>query len=219
LAILIQGSSGNTQDVAANTLAARVNERPMNVGSFGSFIAASFSGTQAAGLAATSPIFSFRSATTGGPLILVRRVAFEMSVSTTGFAAGTALINMFVARTFTGSDTGGTALTMTTNNAKLRTAFGTSAVQDIRIASTTTLTAGTRTLDAAPMASAFVGVSTTATQILIPNRNLIGAQHGGEWPLVLAANEGFVLQATVPATGTWVFTCQVVWDEVPTTEI
>jgi hypothetical protein len=36
----------------------------------------------------------------------------------------------------------------------------------------------------------------------------------GEQPLQLANNEGFVVQATVPATGTWTFSVQVCRDEV-----
>jgi hypothetical protein len=132
----------------------------------------------------------------------------------TAFTAGAGLFNLFAARGFSASDTGGGALTMTTNNAKLRTAFATSGVQDIRCSATATLSAGTRTLDAAPLAAINVPVpATTVSTILVPLRNLYEARPG-DWPLVLAANEGFVIQATVPATGIWNFSCNVEWDEV-----
>jgi hypothetical protein len=36
----------------------------------------------------------------------------------------------------------------------------------------------------------------------------------GEWPLVLAQNEGFIIRATVPATGTWDFAVTMEWSEV-----
>ena len=45
-------------------------------------------------------------------------------------------------------------------------------------------------------------------------------QRPGEWPMILApTGEGFVIQATVPATGTWSFGCGIDWDEVSATEV
>jgi hypothetical protein len=41
-------------------------------------------------------------------------------------------------------------------------------------------------------------------------------QRPGEHPLVLAQNEGFVIQATVPATGVWFFAVKVDWVEIAT---
>jgi hypothetical protein len=37
----------------------------------------------------------------------------------------------------------------------------------------------------------------------------------GEMPLLLAQNEGFLLRATVPQTGTWSFSIAAEWDEIP----
>ena len=46
------------------------------------------------------------------------------------------------------------------------------------------------------------------------------ALHGIGLPLILAGSgEGFVIQATVPATGTWTWGCAIDWDEVASTEI
>lgn len=209
---LLGGVTGSKQEVETATLAARVALRPLDVGALGAFKAGSASGIMAAALAGASPIFSFRGPSTG--LALIRRVTFEMGVLGTAFTAGSGLFNLFAARGFSASDTGGGALTMTTNNAKLRTAFATSGVQDIRCSATATLTAGTRTKDAAPLAAINVPVpATTVSTILVPNRSLLIAQPG-DWPLVLAANEGFVIEATVPATGTWAFSCNVEWDEI-----
>jgi hypothetical protein len=41
-------------------------------------------------------------------------------------------------------------------------------------------------------------------------------QRPGEHPLVLAQNEGFVIQATVPATGVWFFAVKADWVEIAT---
>jgi hypothetical protein len=38
----------------------------------------------------------------------------------------------------------------------------------------------------------------------------------GELPLVLATGEGIVIEATVPATGTWSWVASIDWDEVAT---
>jgi len=218
--LAIQGySTGNGAEVAANTNAMRVSERPMNVGAYGSYSAGSGSGIMAAGLGAAAPIFTFRSAAAAGPNIVVRRLTFEAGVLGTAFTAGQCLFSLLVCRAFTASDTGGGALTATTNNMKRRTAFGTTAAQDIRCSATATLTAGTRTPDSSPISTVVVPFpTTTVSTILVPIRDLL--RYGPEaWPLVLAPNEGFTIQATVPATGTWCFAVNVDWDEIPTTEL
>jgi hypothetical protein len=43
---------------------------------------------------------------------------------------------------------------------------------------------------------------------------LFGEDIGPEHPVLLAQNEGFVVRATVPATGTWQFGITVAWAEV-----
>jgi hypothetical protein len=219
MAIAIQGSpSGNAMEVAANTLAARMSARPMNVGAFGSYSYGAASGVMAAGLAANSPIFTFRSAAAAGPICLVRRVLISAVTLGTAFAAGSALFQMFVCRSFTVNDTGGGAATVTTNNLKRRTSFASTAVQDLRTSATATLTAGTRTTDASALASLFGVCSATASTVIVPPTEIY-RPYDNDWPLILAANEGFTIQATVAATGTWSFSVQVDWDECPSTEI
>lgn len=221
MGIPIQGSpSGTVAEVAANTLAMRVSERPMNIGAFGSYSVGVNNGTtvMTAGLAAAAPIFAFRGAAAAGPNCLVRRILFSAWTGTTGFAVTPCFFNLFVARAFTASDTGGSAVTMTTNNAKRRTSFATSAVQDIRFSATGTLSAGTRTLDAAALSSVTGTASATASTVLVPPTDLL--RYGPEaWPLIIAPQEGFEIQATVPATGVWNYSVNVDWDEVPSTEI
>lgn len=44
--------------------------------------------------------------------------------------------------------------------------------------------------------------------------NLWAPDQSSAWPLELAANEGFIVRATVPATGTWQAQVTVEWSEV-----
>jgi hypothetical protein len=177
----------------------------------GSYCMGANTGTMAAGLAGGSPVYSFRYGAAN--LAIVRKVIIEADNITTAFVAGAAKFDMIAARSFTASDTGGTAGTLTGNNGKLRTSFATTGLSDLRISSTATLTAGTRTLDAQPLASVEFAVPTSIDADLLPTTTLFQSQVG-ESPLVLVQNEGFVLQATVPGTGTWVFSTRVCWDEV-----
>lgn len=218
MAIQVQGNGGAVAETETNTRANRVVLRPTDIGAQGAFRKAMRNGgaltSMAAGLAAGSPIYSFRWAPTATTLLaLVRRIQMSANNGTTAFAAGISTFEGYVARSFTAADTGGTAATFTTNNAKLRTAFASSAIGNIMIATTGTMTAGTRTLDTDPFFSISVGTSATATSQLLTMTDVYAAPTGG-WPLVLANQEGFVIQATVPATGTWNFTVAVDWEEV-----
>ena len=176
----------------------------------GSYSATMTSGTIGAGLAAASPIYAFRYTGTG--VAVVRRVIFSAG-DLVGFAAGFVNLQLFAARAFTASDTGGTAATLTGNNAKLRTSFATTGVGQIMIANTGTNTPGTRTLDSTALGGLSVSVLTTAGASVIAPTNLFGPFDAGLYPAAFANNEGFVIQATVPATGTWQATITVEWDE------
>jgi len=206
------GVTGSKQEVETATLAARMSLRPVDVitGAGGSYTVSVKSGIMAAGLGAAAPILAFQFPGTG--LALVKRIRFTTQGLGTGFAAGATVFDAFVARAFSVQDTGGGAVTLTTNNAKLRTSFATTQAK-IQASATATLTAGTRTLDANPFRSILndVGTGTFADVI---NDDILFDTKPGDWPLVLAANEGFVLQATVPATGTWTWAAMIDWDEI-----
>lgn len=234
MAVIEGGASAALGDVGANTKAQRVEIRPTDVGVLGSYIIAVESGTMAAGLAAAAPIFSVRWGDATRTMV-VRRIGLVAKNLTTAFTAGVTLFELIQARSFTASDTGGTAVTLTTNNAKRRTSFGTSLVTDMRIASTATLTAGTRTLDAT--ASQLIRGFVPATSVNYPFvgrgsanapgastiayslewSDLFGLDVSSEWPLTFVTNEGFIIRATVPATGTWTFGVLLEWSEVAST--
>jgi len=209
--------SGLTDDQGNNLYNLSSAIRPTEVGGLGAYSLSMITGTLPAGLGAASIISAFRWApSTSGALALIKRVALGMTSLGTGFTAGVGLLNLMVCRSFSANDTGGTAATLTTNNGKRRTSFGTTQVADWRIASTAALGAGTRTPDAQTLAQAVFGVVVATNTVMLPTTAILQAdQSAGDWPLVLANNEGFEIQATVPATGTWQMQMLVDWLEVP----
>jgi hypothetical protein len=216
MAIQLIGAVSNVAaDIDPNTRSLKATLKPTDPGALGSYSVCVKSGIMAAGLAAASPILAFlwKPATVPTSFALIRRIKFGMYNLGTGFAAGDILFDFLIARAFTVQDTGGAAVTLTTNNAKLRTSYATTQAA-IQASATATLTAGTRTLDANPFRSLFTVVANSAFATSL-NDTEVFRQQPGEQPLVLAGSgEGFVIQATVPATGTWTFGCSIDWDEV-----
>ncbi len=202
-------------DNEPNTRAMRVVSLPLNVEDLGSYSISAETGTIAAGASANAPIFSFRWSSTS-KVAVIRSVRIGAASLATGFTAGTTTCGIIAARSFTASDTGGTALTLTTNNAKLKTSFGTTLAGDIRISDTAALSAGTRTLDAQDLTRIGPYTTTNAAQTnFIPsNTDLYGRDVDGAWPLTLVQDEGFVVRCTVPATGTWKAVISVDWTEL-----
>lgn len=201
----------NIMEVEAATRAARVTIKPADYGALGIYSLAQVSGVMAAGLAAAAPIFSWRWGDATRFAVL-KKLIISAGNTATAFAAGTVLFNAFIARSFSASDTAGTDITPTGNGNKLRTSMGTTLLTSARISSTATLTAGTRTLDANPFGSLCSSIPAVAGTPLIPPTPLFQAQ-AGDYPVVFAQNEGVVIQATVPATGTWSFSVQAQWEE------
>ena len=206
MAISIMGVSGVAAEVGGTLYRElRVEQRPLDYGSLGSYRFGHLSGTMAAGLAAAANIFSFRwgDATR---LCVLHRIQWDgLSGSATAFTAGFGSLRAFFARSFTASDSAGTALTLTGNNGKTRTNQGTTLVTDIRGSATAALTAGTRTLDTQAFAQRSITFGTATSAEYTGNFALYGEDVGPTPPLVFAQNEGYVVQATVPATGTWQF--------------
>lgn len=210
MAFQISGISNVVAEVEAGTRALRVVQRPDDWGSLGIYSISQVSGTMAAGLAGGSNIYVFRNSTANP--YLIRQVLFGAG-GIVAFTAGVGQFNLFMARSFTANSAGGTAATLTTNNAKRRTAMATTGVAESRIASTAALTAGTWVLDAQPTSAAVLPLPATAGHPIVPPFFLWDCRDT-EHPLVLDQNEGFTIQATVPATGTWQFNVCVEWLEL-----
>lgn len=218
--LTIAGATTNVlAEVDANTRALHATLRAPDVGSLGSYALGTKSGIMAAGLGAAAPIFSLRFAPTVNPnsLLVLKKLLITASTLGTAFTAGSALLETFVIRNYTVADTGGGSLTLGTavTTGKLRTSQAISGVVDFRISATATLTAGTQTVDTNPIASTIIAIpATTVSYAILPADTALFEAKPGEHPLVLAANEGIVVRATMPATGTWSFSIKALWDEV-----
>lgn len=186
---------------------------PVDYGTAGIFHTTVKSGAFAAGLAAGSPILAFRNPS-ALQNSLIRRVKFQAWSTSIGFAAGLITFEMYVARSFSVMDTGGASVSLAAPQAKLATAMG-APLSAIQYSTTAGLTAGTRILDTLPIENRTLAAPTTTyTQMMDPSKPLF-EKRGAEHPLLLAASEGFVIQATVPGTGTWQWSAAIEWDEVP----
>lgn len=108
--------------------------------------------------------------------------------------------------------TPGSAIVLTGNNGKRKTTDASSSASGV-IANTLTLTAGTRTLDSQPLAAVQFTVSTETTKTHLDHLNLWHSGEDGS-PLILGNDEGFVVRATVPATGIWQAVIEIDWREV-----
>lgn len=196
--------------------------RPLAHGSLGHYAIAETTGAIGAGASADSPIFYARN-THASNLAVIYELSIDGIYATTAFAAGGLAIEAFVARSFTAENEtpGGTALTISGNNANLRTTMGAVSLGVIRIASTAALAAPTWTLDAQPIgrihghSSGGTGSATPIIGAIHLPRNELFKVAPGEHPLVLAQNEGIAILATVPGTGVWVAGIRMKWAEVP----
>lgn len=197
----------------------RVFVEPSGYTHQGEYTACARSGVMAAGLAADAEIYQFRTNVTGVTLkqILVTEVSLWALTDTTGFTAGSFVFRLSQARLWSGSGTGGSTLTFTGNNSKLRTTMpGTilsTAGSGVRIATTAALGAGTKTLDLNGVRELAGVVGTGAFASMVSPLGMLIGSAVPNYPLVLTTNEGFVITATVPATGTWTFGVSVRWEE------
>lgn len=216
MAIQLQGNGGTVAEVdGTNYRAIRTTLRPFDYGALGSYRISQISGTMAAGLAANSEIVQFRWSDATRLCVVTSVTLDGLNGSATAFTAGFGNVQMLVARSWTADGSGGTAATITGNNGKARTSMGTTLLGSTRISSTAALTAGTKTLDTQAVGQVTLSFGTTASVNYIGMPiDLFHADPGGEHPLILAQNEGFILRATVPATGTWQFGATITWTEL-----
>lgn len=176
------------------------------------------------GLTAGNPIFSARWGNTTAIRPLITRLEVFGALITPFTVANEVSAAAFVARGFTAADTGGTALTLTGTNAGVQNSLGDVPPScTINVATTGTLTAGTRTLDANPflyVAGAQTLAAASAGSLSIYDEFHVGSDQ--EFPYNLqnansaAANvEGIVV--TVPtaqgAGGTVRYVIEMEWIE------
>lgn len=181
-----------------------------------------FTGTIGAALAASSEVLQFRFLSGTKSYALIYRVEFEgMGIVAVATAAGPLGFEGVPARAWTAAGSGGTRIAVSGDNLQQETPLATSQVNDIGIATTGALTVGTKTLDANAFGGVLGGVGTGAvtiygpTGIVVPGY-LLNAPNGGDMPLVLANQEGFVIRTTHagPTALTYVARFGITWCEV-----
>lgn len=181
-----------------------------------------FTGTIGAALAADSELFQFRFVSGTKTRALVHKVIFDgLGIVAVATAAGPLGFKMHVARSWSAAGSGGTRIANTGDNMQMETSNPVSQTNDIGVATTGALTAGTKTKDANAVGQAIGGVGTAAvtaygpTSIVAPQA-LMDSTGAAQSPLVLADQEGFVIQTTHagPAALTYVAGFTVHWSEV-----
>ena len=185
---------------------------PIDYGTGGSYRDAARSGSMGAGLAANAPIYSFQWPSSS-LLALIKRIRFNAWTLGTGFAAGMAEFDLFIARPYSAADGGGNQSNLAGGSGRMRSAMPASHAI-IMTSSTAALTPGTRTLDATPLTRRNPAAPVGANVPLYPDAITLYEAQQGEHPLLFVQNEGLVLQATVPATGLWQFNIMTEWDEI-----
>ncbi len=189
------------------------------------FACSVLTGAIAAGAGANSEVFQFRWTSTTLFAVLLQLRCSGLR-ATTAFAVGTLDLSGTIARSWTVDGTGGATATLSGNNQKLRTsgrdgAAGTS----LRVSSTAALGAGTKTFDVVEthrITSHSSGGVSAATPIIgsiyLPTEYFF-RNADGDPPVVLAANEGYSVRATVPGTGVWNVGFDLLWAELTAGEL
>ena len=217
MAVQIQGNGGVVAEVDGTTFrAARITPRPIEYGALGHYRFAQNIGlvvSQAAGASLMS--FRWGDATRFAVINKVRLSLIQTAAATATIMPS---FQVFIARGYSTSDTGGTVISTATNNTKKRTTMGSSLVTDARFSTVAAgLTAGARTLDALPVLE-----MPTQQTITTPNATLYAAEldigaGDGNHPIVLAQNEGLVVRGPTVVfgvAGTANLVVEMSWAEV-----
>ena len=179
--------------------------------------------TVAARTTTAGHLFAFRWADTSGAHCYVRKISARFTLTTAYGTAQETGCDLIVARSYTASHSGGTAVdtgSTITGTGKLLSHMPTSLMGTaglVNVANTGALTAGTQTLDANPLACTSGWSSAIGAQVVDVDgggRLLYDARRD-ESPLVLAQDEGFVIRNLIlmgaSGVGRWDF--GVEWDE------
>lgn len=166
-------------------------------------------------------VFTMRNPDTA-KVVALRFLSVDFNLTTAFTGAQAMGFDAIVARSYSASATGGTAIDMGStlaNSGKVRVNQATSlyTANTCRIGSTGALTAGTQTLDATPFAATQKHMAAVGTQI---SAVLYDARDDGgstvRSPIELATNEGIVLRNTIlmgaAGVGSLIVTAE--WDEV-----
>lgn len=217
MAIQIQGNAGVVGEVDGTTFRAlRTVNKPFDHGALGHYRLATNIAlvvTQAA----NGTLFSFRwgDATR---FCVIQKIRLACIQTTAATATIMPTFQVLIARSFTVSDSVGTALTLTGNQFKKRTNMGTTLVTDIRKSAVAAgLTAGTRTLDLEPILELNTQQTITTPNSITYLRDYEANASDGIHPFVFAQNEGFIIRGPTVvfgAAGTANLAIEVEWAEL-----
>jgi hypothetical protein len=217
--VQVQGGNGVIAEVGGTAFRGlRTHRMPFEYGSNGHYRICRVTGTMAAGLANQSDIFQMRWADSTRLCVVNELHIDGLSSNSVGFTAGMVLLRAKIARAWTVDGSGGLSIDLTGNNGKVRTTMATSLMGSVRVATTAALTTGTRTEtnSIGGYASAIGSVAYSGyigTILLLSGPHARGSSGS---PVILAQNEGVVVTASVPATGTWQTCFTAAWTEVDT---
>lgn len=212
---------------ASSYSALHVQCSPLAHGALGQYRLGVRTGVLAAALAAAGEMFQFRWTDATRLCIITRLTAtFQpLTAWTAATISGAPAMEAMFARAWTADGSGGTAITLTGNQNKLRTSMASSLCNSTgqRIATTAALGAGTKTLDSFPFLQTNPGKANNtnaaaATEDQSQNFPAFSYQplRDGEHPIVLAQNEGIVIRNAIvwPAAGTGMASFEIGWAEV-----
>lgn len=221
MAIIEGGTTGTLAEVGGEAAFKGLHVTPKPDVAAGHFTWGRTTGILPAALGANSEIVQFRNSH-ATILALIRRIRIAASVTTTMFAAGVPVeISLNKATGWSAPGTGGTGITFGTFGKK-RSSLASSAMAagDVRIAATAALGAGTKAAETEPLATFVAAGPITGSlngQIIPFGTVLWECLAPGDYPLILAQNEGFsIFSVAVPATGTWRFAVSIDWSELTT---
>lgn len=167
--------------------------------------------------AANGTLFSFRwgDATRFCVLTKLRLTCLQTAAATATIMPS---FEAFIARSFTASDSVGTALTLTGNSFKKRTNMGTTLVTDIRKSAVAAgCTVGTRTLDGEAILQMPTQQTITTPNAALYTQDLDIDISDSNHPYVFAQNEGFIVRGpsiVFGLAGTANLVVDVAWIEV-----
>ena len=174
-----------------DNLALRASLRPLDyLRSGGGFYRQAVKTGTLATIAANGPIFSMLwTNATLACAILKLKVRWTVVAYTSAILAS---VSAYTARAFTVADSGGTDVTPATKMQMKRTSMPDSVLTKMLISATAVVTAGTRTLDTNPFANWNGWASAAGIQSPVDATDIF--DNALEYPILLAANEGIVIQ-------------------------
>lgn len=217
MAMIQSGVTSDLLTVETIHKAARVTTRPAEaLGHFHLAVPTGF--LTSASVAANAPLFSMRYAPGTSNVAVITKISVGFAQTVGWTAAAAQEFGVFVARTWTANDSGGTQVVVTGNSNKARTTMDPTGMTDVRVASTSTFTAGTRTLDTNAVALTIVPTSQVAVASAVYPfvQEVIFDHNTSDHPIVLQNNEGIVINniTAFPAAGTAKMIFNIEWFEV-----